>query len=65
MEKENIQYACRTRDGELHDLNVRGADNLTEAVFEVAAGLMKNGIIELDGKDYKAGDIVCYLDTPG
>ena len=65
MEKENIQYACRTRDGELHELNVRGAANITEAVFEVAAGLMRDGIIVLDGKDYKVGDIVGYLDIPG
>ena len=65
MEKENIQYACRTKDGELHELNVRGCANITEAVLEVAATLMNNGSIELDEKTYKAGDIVGYLDVPG
>ena len=65
MEKENIQYACRTTDGELHELNVGGVANITEAVLEVAATLMNDGFIELDEKDYKVGEIVGYLDIPG
>lgn len=65
MEKVNIQYACRTRDGELHKLNIRGAANITEAIFEVATGLMHSGSIELDEKTYTVDDIVGYLDIPG
>ena len=63
--KENIQYACRTKDGELHELNVRGCANITEAVLEVAASLMEKGSIELDEKTYKVGDIMEYVDIPG
>lgn len=64
MEQKNIQYACRTKDGELHELNVRGAANITEAVLEAVTGLMHGGL-ELDGKTYTVGDIVGYLDIPG
>ena len=61
---ENIQYGFTTRDGKHHDMNVKGAGNLTEAVFEVAAALMKGGI-EVEGKIYKVDDIVGYDDIPG
>ena len=61
---ENIQYACRTRDGEIHELNIRGAANITEAIFEFATSLM-HGEIELDGKHYTVDDIAGYLDIPG
>lgn len=62
---ENIQYGFRTRDGQIHAINVRGAENITEAVFEVAARLMKDGRIETDDGIYKVDDIVEYTDIPG
>ena len=61
---ENIQYSFRTKDGEIHEINVRGAQNLVEAVFEIAAALMK-GNIEADGKTYGVDDIVEFADIPG
>ena len=61
---ENIQYGFRTKDGEIHAINVRGADNITEAVLEVAVSLMKGGV-EADGKVYQASDIAGYDDIPG
>ena len=61
---DNIQYGFKTKDGLTHPINVRGADNITEAVFEIAANLMKGGI-EADGKLYKVEDIVEYTDIPG
>ena len=61
---DNIRYGYRTKDGEIHKINVRGADNLTEAVMEVVTSLMKGGI-EDEGKTYQVGDIVEYVDIPG
>ena len=62
---ENIQYGFRTKDGEIHQINVRGAENITEAIFEVVTNLMKNGDIYVDGKVYTVNDIVEYMDIPG
>lgn len=62
---ENIQYGFKTKDGLTHPINVRGADNLTEAVFEVVARLLKGGTIEVDGRTYTADDIIEYIDIPG
>ena len=64
MDRENIQYEIMTRDGKSHKINVRGAANLTEAVFEVAALLMKGGLV-IGGKTYKVDDIIAYGDIPG
>jgi len=61
---ENIQYEIMTRDGKSHVINVRGASNLTEAVFEVAASLMKGGLV-IKGKTYTVDDIIAYGDIPG
>lgn len=61
---ENIQYEIRTRDGKTHQVNVRGAENVTEAVFEIAATLMKGGLV-IDGRTYTVNDIVGYGDIPG
>ena len=62
---ENIQYGFIDKDGEKHKLNVRGAGNITEAVFEVAASLMKGGLEADDGKVYQVDDIMGYVDIPG
>lgn len=61
---DNIQYGYKTRDGLTHPINVRGAGNLTEAIFEVITSLMKGGI-ETDGEIYQVDDIVAYVDLPG
>ena len=61
---ENIQYGFRSKDGEIHGLNVRGAANITEAVLEAAVSLMRGGI-EADGKVFQVDDIVEWVDIPG
>ena len=61
---ENIQYGFRSKDGEIHGLNVRGAANITEAVLEAAVSLMRGGL-EADGKIFQVDDIVEWVDIPG
>ena len=61
---ENIQYGFRSKDGEIHGLNVRGAANITEAVLEAAVSLMRGGL-EADGKIFQVDDIVGWIDIPG
>ena len=61
---ENIQYGFRSKDGEIHGLNVRGAANITEAVLEAAVSLMRGGL-EADGKVFQVDDIVGWIDIPG
>ena len=62
--EENIQYAFITKDGKKHPINVNSVGNLTEAIFEIVANLMKGGV-EADGKIYTVDDIVGYCDIPG
>ncbi len=61
---ENIRYAFITKDGEKHRINVDRAANLTEAIFEIVASLMRGGV-EVDGKLYTVDDIIGYCDIPG
>ena len=61
---ENIRYGYKTKDGKTHKINVRGADNITEAIFEVVTSLMKGGI-EDEGVVYTVDDVIGYVDIPG
>ena len=61
---ENIQYGFRSKDGEIHGINVRGVANITEAVLEAVTDLMKGGIWA-DGKIFTADDIAEWVDIPG
>ena len=56
---DNIQYAYRTRDGELHPINVAGCHNVTDAVFEVVSSILNGDL------DITVDDIVEYRDIPG
>lgn len=56
---ENIKYAFETSDGAVHEINVSGARNLIDAVFELASSIM-HGDLSVD-----PDEIVKFIDIAG